>query len=80
MMMKYILNTILLCRLLIIFRLWRIVKVMDAVVKGLSYTNEEQVEALMEQLEASQQRCDFLERQLEDERRRNEAMQHQLEQ
>ncbi|SAM03978.1 hypothetical protein [Absidia glauca] len=66
--------------LLIIFRLWRIVKVMDAVVKGLSYTNEEQVEALMEQLEASQQRCDLLERQLEDERRRNEAMQRQLEQ
>ncbi|KAI8340059.1 hypothetical protein BC941DRAFT_371861 [Chlamydoabsidia padenii] len=60
--------------LLIIFRLWRIVKVMDAVVKGLTYTNEEQIEALTEQLEASQQRCALLEKQLQDERQRNASL------
>ncbi|KAI8098664.1 uncharacterized protein BX664DRAFT_381349 [Halteromyces radiatus] len=64
--------------LLIIFRLWRIVKVMDAVVKGLSYTNEEQVEELIKQLEESKQARALLEQQLEDERRQNQELQAQL--
>ncbi|ORZ16286.1 hypothetical protein BCR42DRAFT_414731 [Absidia repens] len=64
--------------LLIIFRLWRIVKVMDAVVKGVSYRNEEQVEELTSQLETANDRCALLEKQLDEERQRIEALQRQL--
>ncbi|KAI7868320.1 hypothetical protein BDF14DRAFT_582089 [Spinellus fusiger] len=36
--------------LLILFRLWRIVKVVDAVVKSISYSNEERLKELTEEL------------------------------
>ncbi|CAO3607836.1 unnamed protein product [Cunninghamella blakesleeana] len=37
--------------LLIMFRLWRVVKIMDAVVKGLTYSNEEELDRLQEEIE-----------------------------
>jgi hypothetical protein len=56
---------------LIIFRFWRIVKVIEAVVMGVSFSHEEELESLKEQ-------CQHLEAQLAAEKEKNAQLVSQL--
>ncbi|KAI8884699.1 hypothetical protein K501DRAFT_322850 [Backusella circina FSU 941] len=58
--------------LLIIFRFWRIVKVIEAVVMGVSFSHEEELESIKEQ-------CERLEAQLAAEKEKNAELVKQLE-
>ncbi|KAI9307761.1 hypothetical protein BJ944DRAFT_228335 [Cunninghamella echinulata] len=65
--------------LLIIFRLWRIVKVMDAVIKGFAYSNEEEMDELREEIEKLKSAYATLEKQFVEANNKNEELKRQLE-
>ncbi|ORX51536.1 hypothetical protein DM01DRAFT_1079497 [Hesseltinella vesiculosa] len=60
--------------LLIILRLWRIVKVMEAVVVGLSLSNDEEVERLQHELDSLKDSYAALTKELAQQRQENESL------
>ncbi|KAL0084768.1 hypothetical protein J3Q64DRAFT_1102154 [Phycomyces blakesleeanus] len=65
--------------LLIIFRLWRIVKVIDAVIKGVNYSNEERIDSLLEELDHSRTAYTALQQELSEKQAFYEELQARLE-
>ncbi|KAI9031699.1 hypothetical protein CLU79DRAFT_694099, partial [Phycomyces nitens] len=65
--------------LLIIFRLWRIVKVIDAVIKGVNYSNEERIDSLIEELDHSRAAYAALQQELSEKQAAYEELQARLE-
>ncbi|KAI8388384.1 uncharacterized protein BYT42DRAFT_611437 [Radiomyces spectabilis] len=66
--------------LLIILRLWRVVKVTEAVAMGVSFSNHERNEALKDELEKSRHACEALEKELAKERRQRQLLEEQIQQ
>ncbi|KAI9498211.1 hypothetical protein BDB00DRAFT_801613 [Zychaea mexicana] len=66
--------------LLIIFRLWRVVRIVEAAVLSMSYANQETVENINDELEELKSAYAKIEKQLEDETQKRLELQNQLDQ